>query len=199
MLVGLGALIGGSIANEWGTLSVAFQDGLSDIRRWMADGPLHASDTQIDDWIASLQKALSNNQGSLVSGALSTAATAAEVISGAFLALFSTIFFLHDGKGIAGWFVALFPKKSQEGVSEESNRQQGAYYVMADITAFGTTDDVAFARHLVRDLGVATVPGSSFFHDKALGRKPTSASASASGDETLDAAVQRLGVLKAVV
>jgi putative heme transporter len=118
LLVGLGALIGGSIANEWGTLSVAFQDGLSDIRRWLADGPLHASDTQIDDWIASLQKALSNNQGSLVSGALSTAATAAEVISGAFLALFATIFFLHDGRGIAGWFIALFPKKSQEGVTE---------------------------------------------------------------------------------
>ena len=48
---------------------------------------------------------------------------------------------------------------------------RGAYYVMADITAFGATDDVAFCRHLVRDLGVATVPGSSFFHDKALGRR----------------------------
>lgn len=46
---------------------------------------------------------------------------------------------------------------------------QGAYYVMADLTAFGFDDDVAFALHLVRDLGVATVPGSSFFHDKALG------------------------------
>ena len=48
---------------------------------------------------------------------------------------------------------------------------QGAYYVMADITAFGATDDVAFARYLVRDIGVATVPGSSFFHDKELGRR----------------------------
>jgi aminotransferase len=47
---------------------------------------------------------------------------------------------------------------------------QGAYYVMADISAFGATDDVAFARHLVREVGVATVPGSSFFNDKALGR-----------------------------
>ena len=42
---------------------------------------------------------------------------------------------------------------------------------MADITAFGATDDVAFARHLVREIGVATVPGSSFFHDKDLGRR----------------------------
>ena len=42
---------------------------------------------------------------------------------------------------------------------------------MAGIDAFGATDDVAFARHLVREIGVATVPGSSFFHDKALGRQ----------------------------
>src|SRR3954466_3263965 len=47
----------------------------------------------------------------------------------------------------------------------------GAYYVMTNINAFGASDDVAFARHLVRDLGVATVPGSSFFHDKPLGRQ----------------------------
>ena len=44
-----------------------------------------------------------------------------------------------------------------------------------------STDDVAFARHLVRDIGVATVPGSSFFQDKALGRqlRPLLLSASA--------------------
>ncbi len=48
---------------------------------------------------------------------------------------------------------------------------EGAYYVMADIAAFGATDDVAFARYLVRDVGVATVPGSSFFQNKAMGRQ----------------------------
>jgi aminotransferase len=46
----------------------------------------------------------------------------------------------------------------------------GAYYVMTDIAAFGYDSDVAFATHLVRDIGVATVPGSSFYHDPALGR-----------------------------
>ena len=47
---------------------------------------------------------------------------------------------------------------------------EGAYYIMAGISAFGAIDDVEFARYLVRDIGVATVPGSSFFQDKALGR-----------------------------
>ena len=35
----------------------------------------------------------------------------------------------------------------------------GAYYVMTDITGLGWTDDVAFVRHLVEDIGVAAVPG----------------------------------------
>jgi aspartate/methionine/tyrosine aminotransferase len=46
----------------------------------------------------------------------------------------------------------------------------GAYYVMTDIAGFGFDDDVAFARWLVRDIGVAAVPGSSFYSDPAAGR-----------------------------
>ena len=40
---------------------------------------------------------------------------------------------------------------------------------MADITGFGFESDVAFANHMIEELGVATVPGGSFFHDPALG------------------------------
>jgi aspartate/methionine/tyrosine aminotransferase len=47
---------------------------------------------------------------------------------------------------------------------------QGAYYVLCDIRPFGFEDDVAFANWLVRDVGVAGVPGSSFFSRRELGR-----------------------------
>lgn len=40
---------------------------------------------------------------------------------------------------------------------------QGAYYVMTDISAFGFADDSSFVRHLISHVGVAAVPGSSFF------------------------------------
>lgn len=46
---------------------------------------------------------------------------------------------------------------------------QGAYYVMADVSAFGFKDDHAFAKHLVENIGVAAVPGSSFFEDATKG------------------------------
>ena len=68
---------------------------------------------------------------------------------------------------------------------------QGAYYVMAGIGAFGATDDVEFARHLVREVGVATVPGSSFFRDKELGRDYVRF-CFCKRTETLDEAVKRL-------
>src|SRR5439155_23337455 len=47
---------------------------------------------------------------------------------------------------------------------------RGAYYVMADIGHLGFANDVEAARHLVRDAGVATVPGSSFYSRPELGR-----------------------------
>src|SRR5213594_3311741 len=45
-----------------------------------------------------------------------------------------------------------------------------AYYIMTDISAFGFRDDVEFARYLVKDVGVAAVPGSSFYKNAAVGR-----------------------------
>ncbi len=118
VLLGAAALVGGSIVNEWGALSASFQQGLDDIRRWLADGPFHVSDGQIDRWLANLQQAMSENQSSLVSGFVTTAATAAEVVSGAFLAFFASIFFLHDGHGISRWGLRLFPARAQEGAEE---------------------------------------------------------------------------------
>ena len=45
----------------------------------------------------------------------------------------------------------------------------GAYYVMTDISGFGFQNDYEFVRYLIDDIGVAAVPGSSFFDDPAAG------------------------------
>ena len=42
---------------------------------------------------------------------------------------------------------------------------QGAYYVMVDISEFGWLSDIAFCEWMAREVGVAVVPGSSFFHE----------------------------------
>ena len=48
-------------------------------------------------------------------------------------------------------------------------RPRGAYYIMTDIGQWGIEDDVQFTRQLVTEVGVAAVPGSSFYHDPTLG------------------------------
>jgi aminotransferase len=71
----------------------------------------------------------------------------------------------------------------------------GAYYVMTDTTRLGWDDDVAFARHLVEEIGVAVVPGSSFYLDPANGRRQVRF-AFCKKDATLDEAERRLGRLR---
>jgi aminotransferase len=68
---------------------------------------------------------------------------------------------------------------------------RGAYYIMTDIAAFGFPDDVAFARHLIETIGIAAVPGSSFYQ-RSPGDRQKLRFAFCKKTETLDAAAERL-------
>jgi aspartate/methionine/tyrosine aminotransferase len=71
---------------------------------------------------------------------------------------------------------------------------RGAYYVMTDISRFGYTDDLAFTKYLVSEIGVAAVPGSSFYRDPKDGAQQVRF-AFCKRDETLDEAAKRLRTL----
>ena len=70
-------------------------------------------------------------------------------------------------------------------------RPRGAYYVMTDISGFGFKDDLEFVKYLVKEIGVAAVPGSSFYNDARDGAQQVRF-AFCKRDETLDAAGERL-------
>jgi aminotransferase len=72
---------------------------------------------------------------------------------------------------------------------------RGAYYIMTDISDFRYQDDLAFARYLV-EVGVAAVPGSSFYRDAAAGRTKLRF-CFCKRDETLHEADRRLARLSA--
>ncbi len=57
-----------------------------------------------------------------------------------------------------------------EAAGFRPNQPEGAYYVLCDIGGFGFADDTLFAHWLVSEVGVAGVPGSSFFSRPELGR-----------------------------
>lgn len=75
-------------------------------------------------------------------------------------------------------------------------RPDGAYYIMTDISAFGFADDVAFTRHLIREVGVACVPGSSFYSVPERGAQQVRF-CYCKKDETLSLAAERLEKLRA--
>src|SRR5438552_5009445 len=74
-------------------------------------------------------------------------------------------------------------------------RPDGAYYVMTGISDFGFKDDVEFTRHLIREVGVACVPGSSFYSNPALGAHQVRF-CFCKKDETLLEAANRLSRLR---
>ena len=71
----------------------------------------------------------------------------------------------------------------------------GAYYIMTDISNFGCSDDVEFTRHLIRDIGVACVPGSSFYSVPERGSQQVRF-CFCKKDETLNLAAERLTKLR---
>lgn len=83
-----------------------------------------------------------------------------------------------------------------EKVGFNCMRPGGAYYIMADFGAFGWDDDVKFAIYLASEVGVATVPGSSFYRPGEPDGKKFVRFCFCKELSTLEAATERLGKLK---
>ena len=81
-------------------------EGVSD---WLQHGPLEISPDQIDQARKSAIDALQNNQEKLTTGALSTASTLTEIVTGALLVLFTLIFVLHGGRNIFAFVTKIVP------------------------------------------------------------------------------------------
>jgi aminotransferase len=75
---------------------------------------------------------------------------------------------------------------------------EGAYFVLADFSKISDLDDVTFAKWMTAEIGVATVPGSSFYANKEDGRSFTRF-AFCKKQSTLDDAAERLSRLRATV
>ncbi|ORA67269.1 AI-2E family transporter [Mycolicibacterium elephantis] len=88
------------------------------VGNWLTDGPLGVSDQQIDQMRTAAVEALRNNQERLTSGALSTATTVTEIVTGALLVLFTLIFLLHGGRNIFAFVTQIFPDRVRDRVRD---------------------------------------------------------------------------------
>jgi predicted PurR-regulated permease PerM len=88
-------------------------DGLDTIRDWLRDGPLDASEQQIDDGIDQLQAWVTAGSDQLLQRATQVGSAVGHVVAGFFLVLFGSFFFMYDGPRIWGWVVRLFPRSAR--------------------------------------------------------------------------------------
>ncbi|CAN5464495.1 hypothetical protein BH09ACT12_BH09ACT12_25740 [soil metagenome] len=109
---------GQQIASGAQDLADSTVKGLEDIRTWLKDGPLNASDSQIDDVIAQAQDTITEQTADTdYVGRISEVGTAVtHVFAGLFIVLFATYFFLADGDRIWSWIVRLTPRAARHRV-----------------------------------------------------------------------------------
>jgi predicted PurR-regulated permease PerM len=108
---------------------------LDTIQKWLKDGPAHLSDAQLQNYINEIVKTIKENQAEITSGALTTAATLGEVLTGLLLALFTLIFFLHDGDGIWRFVIRAVPRDVRQRVDVAGRRGFGSLVSYVRATA----------------------------------------------------------------
>ena len=114
-------------------------EGVRQIQEWLKTGPLHLSDAQVNQAIDNAQQWVSSNTASLTSTGIATAATLFEVVTGMLLVLFSTFFFLRDGRKIWRFIVRLFPVQARWSLADAGDASWatlGAYVRATVLVAF---------------------------------------------------------------
>jgi predicted PurR-regulated permease PerM len=107
---------GQQIANGANDLSKQVVTGLEQIRDWLRTGPMHASDSQINGYLKSLQDAVTSSNTAIVSRVTEVGTALTHIVAGFFIILFATYFFLADGNRIWSWVVRIFPRASRARV-----------------------------------------------------------------------------------
>ncbi|MDQ4047217.1 MAG: AI-2E family transporter, partial [Actinomycetota bacterium] len=113
LITGALALVGRQLVLGFRELWNEALAGIQQIQDWLAQGPLHLTTAQIDQYIQEATAALQDNSRSILSGALSFGSTAGHFAAGMILALFILIFFLLEGGRIWAFLVRLLPRRAR--------------------------------------------------------------------------------------
>jgi putative heme transporter len=105
------------------------------IRDWLINGPPHLRAEQITTFLNNIVDSLKENQSAITSGAITTAATIGEVLTGLLLTLFILIFFLYDGRGIWHFVMRGVPERVRDRVDLAGRRGFGALVSFVRATA----------------------------------------------------------------
>lgn len=110
--------VGQQVATGAQDLADSVVTGLGQVKQWLREGPLNLSDTQLNGWIESAQKTITENsrEGGALTQVTEVGTAVGHVFAGFFIVLFSTFFFLSDGGRIWSWLVRLAPRAARQHV-----------------------------------------------------------------------------------
>jgi predicted PurR-regulated permease PerM len=127
LVVGLGVFAGiitlvvEQISAGFADLAAQVSQGIGRMRSFIvATFPI--THGQLDDAVSRFQQTLVENRGTLATGALSTALTLTQVVTGLLLTLFTLFFFLKDGRSIWLWLIGLLPRDARAYADEAGRR-----------------------------------------------------------------------------
>ncbi|GAB2760971.1 AI-2E family transporter [Sinomonas soli] len=119
---GLLTLVGRQISIGFAQLWDEALAGLAEVQKWLAEGPLQVTSSQLEAYTNDAQRLLQSNQGTLVSGVLSVGSSAGHFLTGALIALFVLVFFLLEGARIWSFLVGLLPRQARPAADGAGRR-----------------------------------------------------------------------------
>jgi len=143
MLVGLLTFVVSNFVDGLPALRDQLSRSINTITDWLTNGPLHLSDEQLRDFSNRLVKAITESEGSVTTGAITTATTIGEALAQMLLVLFVLIFFLYDGGNIWRFLLGATPNGTRNRIDVAGRRGLAALvsYVRATV-AVATVDAV---------------------------------------------------------
>lgn len=103
LLLALLALVGNAVVGEWPRLVGDFRGGLHRIQEWLQRPPFRLSPGKLSDLQDQVTRYVTTHRSALLSSAVSEFGRVVEVVTGAVLALFASVFFIHSGEHLWGW------------------------------------------------------------------------------------------------
>ncbi|MDJ0380373.1 AI-2E family transporter [Streptomyces sp. G-G2] len=104
------------------TLSGRLQDGIEELKRWLLNSPFHVTEQQISDVAKNLSNAIGTSTSQITSTGLQGVTVLVDILTGALLAMFSTLFLLYDGRRIWEWTLKLVPAEARPAVADAGPR-----------------------------------------------------------------------------
>ncbi|MGW8484442.1 AI-2E family transporter [Microbacterium sp. NPDC055903] len=157
-LIGTFTIVGGllwlvswQVAREWPEVRDSTVAAGEQFRQYLIDGPLHLSETQIQEYLDSAWAMIQEQTQVLFNGALAVGTTLGHVATGAVLAVFILICLLADGAGIWRWVLKLFPKAARTAADRSAR------------TGWSTVVNYAKTQLLVATIDAVGIGAGAFF------------------------------------